>query len=237
MGSERPTCIELSGSMNCCWNQTRVALRQPAGGMPFPRGFHDGINIRKSRLPTQNFTGAPRVGNKRGWIALASRGIAKWNLVSRGAALNRRNYFTYRVSPRGAKIHRCALPAIHQVPQREYMSFRQVRHVDVVPDCRAGGGRIVGPINFNKRTLPKRGLKNQGNQVGLRVMVFADLALWIGARRIKVSERNRTKAVGGAIPMHGAFRHHLGFAVGIDGTKGVILRDRHFFRYSKYCGG
>ena len=69
------------------------------------------------------------------------------------------------------------------------MRVGQVGHVDVVADRRAVPRRIIGAEHSQRIAAAERGPQNERDQVGLGIVIFADLAGRIGAGCIEITQR------------------------------------------------
>ena len=105
------------------------------------------------------------------------------------------------------------------------MGGGQVAHVDVVADAGAIGGGIVAAIHLDRGPPAGQGLQHQGDQVGFRVVVLADVTGGVGAGGVEVAEDHAGLAVGGAEIGQQLLHHPLAAAVGVDRLLGGALAD------------
>ena len=77
-----------------------------------------------------------------------------------------------------------------------------------------------------KRRSLRGGVEQHRDQVRLRVVVLADLAVRIGAGGVEVAQRHGAQAVGGGVVAQDLLDHPLRAAVGIDRRLWPVLGDR-----------
>jgi hypothetical protein len=68
--------------------------------------------------------------------------------------------------------------------------------MNIVPDRGAIEGIVVGTTNGEVRDLAQQSHHCPRNQMGFRVVAFANLTGSIGATGVEVSEANRIEAIG-----------------------------------------
>ena len=88
--------------------------------------------------------------------------------------------------------------------------------MNVVPDARAVGCRIICAEDAYARLASYCGVESKGNQVRFRVVVLADIAIRIGAGRIEIPQRQVLDTVGLAKPPQCSLKRQLRFAIRID---------------------
>src|ERR1019366_8494112 len=91
----------------------------------------------------------------------------------------------------------------------------------------AVGRGVVGSVDLDRRPQAERGLDDEGNQMGLRIVTFAQLAVRVGPRRVEVSQCDPSYGISVAIPLEGALHDQLGFTIRIYGERGVVLGNGH----------
>ena len=69
------------------------------------------------------------------------------------------------------------------------------RNVDIVPDACPVSRVIIGAVYVNPVPHPEGRIQHQRDEVGLRLMPFADLPVGIGAGRVKIPERDISQPV------------------------------------------
>ena len=125
----------------------------------------------------------------------------------------------------GTKIERRTLRAIEQRPHRFDMSIRKIGYVDVITDTGAVGGGIIVAENREALLFSGRRIKEERNDMRLGDVTLADLAIGIGTRGIKITQRNeRERKRHGAFPQH-ALANHLRGAVRINRRVGALFGD------------
>src|SRR6266853_5848658 len=106
------------------------------------------------------------------------------------------------------------------------MGMGQITYMDVVANARPIIGRIVVSENLHLRSLTGRCLKNNWNQVCLRIMLFAtQLRRPCG---VEIAEAHESQAVGLLVPMAGPLKSKFRLAIRICGTRGVRFINEGF---------
>ena len=78
--------------------------------------------------------------------------------------------------------------SFHQIFYREDMRLCKIRHMNIVPDAGPVFGRIIGSENTDRFSFSVRHLKDQRNQMGLRIVGLADLSAFMGSACIKIAQ-------------------------------------------------
>src|SRR6202790_4713289 len=115
--------------------------------------------------------------------------------------------------------------------------MREVTHMDVIANARAVRGWIVIAENLNVGPLMGRRLKNNGNQVRLRIVLLATQRRC--ACGVEIAETHVAQAVGLLVPMADTFQSELRLPIRICGTRGVRLFNKRLLRITVYgsCRG
>src|SRR6185503_1923131 len=103
------------------------------------------------------------------------------------------------------------------------MGLGQIEDVDVVPDACAVRRIVVGSENADRVPRAFCDLKDDGDQVGFRLVTLSDSALWISARGVEVAECCELDSVRTVVCLKHFFAKELAFAVGIDWVLRVLL--------------
>ena len=137
------------------------------------------------RAPPERLDGPGRVGNQLRRISGPSRHHLRGNSTPGYPSRGFQHVFNGRPSA-GSEVEPVGYPPLFQEPQRADVCVGKIRHMNVIPDAGAVRSRVVSTVNRHRRVLPKRGAKNQRNQVCLRIMVLADLSVRIRTGRVEV---------------------------------------------------
>lgn len=82
---------------------------------------------------------------------------------------------------------------VKQQGQRAHMRRGKVADMDIVAHRRTVGRRIVAAQNVQRRAAIDGGIDSARDQVGFRVMIFADLAPRIRAGSVEIAQRCDTQ--------------------------------------------
>ncbi len=170
-----------------------------------------------------------RVGDERRRVARAPRRLAPRDGAP-GDALGRLDHRAHGMACARAEIEREAVAALEQMRQRQHVRVGQVLDMDIVADGGAVGRRIVGAEDVDGGAPPERGLQHERDEVGLGLVLLADLALGIGAGGVEIAQRRVAQAPRGPEPVQHALDHQLRFAIGVDRALRRVLGDRHLVR-------
>ena len=77
------------------------------------------------------------------------------------------------------------------------MRLGQIGYVDVIADAGAVWCRIIGTKYLNRFPFSGGNIQNQWNQMGLRIVIFADLRIRIGAGGIKITLNDKPVIIPG----------------------------------------
>src|SRR3990170_3196667 len=108
-----------------------------------------------------------------------------------------------------------------------------VDDMDIISDAAAIWGRIS--VAIDRESLSgEKGVDEVGNEVGLWLMVFADLAARIGPRGIKKTEYDIPKfRIFCRVRSNELFGEPLGLAIGRGGSDRIIFSDGKVFGLAK----
>src|SRR5712691_6463075 len=99
--------------------------------------------------------------------------------------------------------------------------------MNVVADRRPIWGRIVGSVDVDLRTLAEGGLQYQRHKMSFWLMLFADLAVGVGAGGVEIAQRHRAQTIGLPVPVKRALDRQFGLAVRVDRKLGRGFSDRY----------
>src|SRR5437667_390072 len=151
-----------------------------------PRMLDLHLELGILRAPPERLDGPGRVGNQLRRISGPSRYHVRGNSTPGYPCRGFQHVFNGCPSA-GSEVEPVGSSPLFQEPQRADVCVGKIRHMNVIPDPGSVRSRVVSTINRHRRALPKRGAKNQRNQVRLRIMVLADLSVRIRTRRVEVS--------------------------------------------------
>jgi hypothetical protein len=114
--------------------------------------------------------------------------------------------------------------------QGQEMCFHKVHDVQIIPDAGSVRGVIVVAEDGDGGTSPHGRIENQGNEVCLRVVGFADASVQGGPASVEIAQRTPAKIVGDRRPVKKAFHRQFRLTVGIRRTLGRVLRNGNQFR-------
>ena len=97
-----------------------------------------------------------------------------------------------------------------------HVRVRQIRHVNVIAQARAVGRRVVVAEHLQAASARRR-VDRARDDVDFRRVIFADLAVRIGARGVEVPQRHRMNAIRPLEVRQRPFDGQLRFAVAVDG--------------------
>ena len=106
--------------------------------------------------------------------------------------------------------------------ERPHMGVRDVAHVNVVAHAAAVWRAVVVSVNAN-RPAAACGGKHQRNQVGFRIVRFADVALRIRPGGVEIAQCHPPQAASDADIRKHSLNEQFGAAVWIDGTLRMVL--------------
>src|SRR5688500_17928392 len=138
-----------------------------------PGARDDGVKIAIVRAPSKLVMGAPGIGHQPRRIAGAPRPYPESNL-STGHPGDRSDDFPNRMAPTVAEVIG-ACPRIESV-ERANMRLRKIFHMHVIPDAAAVRRRVVVAEYGQGGSSWHRGFERKRNEMGFRLVVFADFA-------------------------------------------------------------
>ena len=112
--------------------------------------------------------------------------------------------------------------------QGQQVRGSQVGDVNVVAHRRAVGSRVIAAEDRNVRPLTFRRCQHNRDQVGLRLVIFAER--FGGAGSVEITQRDELHPVGAVIAFKHALDEELRPAVRIDGVLRVLFVERHVLR-------
>src|SRR5205823_11226683 len=95
-------------------------------------------------------------------------------------------------------------------------------------DAGAVRGRVIGTVNLNVRPLPHQGPKHKRDQMGFRIVVFADGSIGAGAGGVEVAQGRITPTIGGRVVGQGPFHRQFSAPVRVDRSLRLVLGDGNF---------
>lgn len=198
-------------------------LPSPVALMPGPGGRDDLIEVAKPGLPAEQALRLGGITDQSSGVARATAAVLHRDLLARDAS-DGVEHLAYRVAfLTRADVEDVGGRARCQQVERLDVSIGQVRHVDVVAHASPVGGVVVGTEHGDVRPPAARRIEDEWDQMGLWVVILADLVVGISARRIKVAQRRRANGVGCAEVSKHALHHQLRRAIGIDRTLRRLL--------------
>src|SRR5580698_10771100 len=94
------------------------------------------------------------------------------------------------------------------------MRFGYVEYVNIISQAGSIGRRIVISVNLEERALSCGSLQQQGDDMRLGVVIFADSGSC--TTRVKITEGNHRPAVRDGVPVERTLERELGFAVRVN---------------------
>ena len=101
----------------------------------------------------------------------------------------------HRVSFAGPEVGQDLLGARLEASESAEMSVREIGHVDVVTDAGAVGCVVVVTMNRDRCPLAQRHLERDGDQMGLGVVILAQVPIRVGAAGVEVPKRGEAQPV------------------------------------------
>src|SRR5438093_11660494 len=153
--------------------------------VPVPSRFHDRAQLGIARLPAQLALDFIRAGDQDGRIA-----VAAWPFLNRHGfsrdLLGGLNHFPDAVALANAQVVAQAIAGL-QLLQSEQMSLGEIVDVNIVANAGAVRSWIIGAVNLDMRSPSQDGLQNERDQMGLRVVVFANGSIGAGAGGLEIA--------------------------------------------------
>ncbi len=100
----------------------------------------------------------------------------------------------------------------------------------VVAQAGAVRGGVVRAKHLQRRSDPAGGVKREGDEVRLGIVVFADGTVRRGTGGVEIAEGGKTQPVGAGQRLKGVFHVQLGLSVGVDRDLRGVLGDGHLLR-------
>ena len=199
--------------------------------MPLPGGGDDFFCIRVGRLPAQGFFAfLGRCDEDRG-VAGAARFFGDFE-IDAGHGFRGVDDVADAEAVFAAQVEIVAIAALEQIFHSQHMGIGQIHHVDVVADAGAVGGGVVGAVNGDVVADALGRFQDDGDQVRLRVVGFADGAIEGSAGGIEIAQCHIAETVGFREVAHHVFNDQLCTAVHIGGIVGEIFFDGCLFRFA-----
>ena len=155
--------------------------------MPFPGCGYYFFKIPISRLPPhflhRLFAGADQYSG----VTRPPFHDLRRDLFS-GYPAGRIDYLFYWIAVPVSQVVLSLTRAIQQSLQGKEMCLCKVIDMDVIPDAGPVFRGVIISININFTPLSQGRLKDQRNQVSLRVMILSDFTIRISARCIEISQ-------------------------------------------------
>ena len=153
--------------------------------MPGPGRFDDALDVPVFGRPAEHLLGEGRIGHQLRRIARAAGSKHVRDLLTAGSRYSA-HHVQNGLADAGAQIDGDRFPAPAQIVERENVRPAQIEHVDVVANGGSIGSRIVGPVDFELRTLSLNRFEGGRDQVRFRLVQFPQLAFGIGSGRVEV---------------------------------------------------
>src|SRR4029077_14284921 len=203
---------------------------------PIPRGANDRTQIRHGRVPTQQGFCLRRIGNQSGGVA-GARGFDLQANVASGDFARAFDDLQYRIAATRSQIEKIGLAARAEMFEGANVRIREVDDMDVVPDRRAIGSRVVVAKHTYGLLLSQGRGENIGNQMRFWPVVFP--AIFSGASGVEVAQGHEFHSIGGVISVEEPFHEQLGPTVRIPWPFPALFRNRNLFRVAVDggCGG
>ena len=88
--------------------------------------------------------------------------------------------------------------------------------MDIVADRRAVPRRIIGAEDVQRIAATERGAQDERDKVGFGIVIFADLAIRIGAGGIEIAQGGVAQSMRAAVPVQCALDRQLGIAIRVE---------------------
>ncbi len=186
--------------------------------MEFPCGLDDASEVGVLGLPAQFGVGLGGVGGQHGRVAGAAGLFGDLEVLARDL-FDGVDDLAYGVAVAVAQVVD-QFGFLIEFAQGQQVSEAEVFDVDVIADAGAVGGVVVRAEDLDVFTFAHGGLDDQGDQVRLGAVVFADGTVTARAAGVEVTQGGVVETTGPGLPMQHAFRGPLGFTIGIDGAFG-----------------
>ena len=167
-------------------------------------------------------------GDQDGGVTRPARRKLPWDF-STGDALSNFDNFQNGIASTIADIKGFTGDALNLL-KRAQVGIRDIEDVNIVADASSIGGGVISAKDINMGDRATRRVQHSGNKMGFDTMRFA--ALFGCASGIEIAQRNVNQLGVRTIIGEDLLEYQLGFAIGIDGTFGVIFRDGHHLRFA-----
>src|SRR5262249_28125025 len=111
--------------------------------------------------------------------------------------------------------------------ERQHMRPGEIVHMNIVTHGRAIRGRIVCSEHRDISPPTASGIKPKRNEMGLRIVILANLSCWIGAGGIEVTQPGRSYSVSIPKVVHHALANELAEAIWVNWIRRRRLADWH----------
>ena len=186
----------------------------------------DRVEIGVAWLPAELLVGLARVRHQHRRIAGPPPDLADRHRAA-GRLLHRGDHLPHRAAAPGAEVQVEAGRSLAERRQGQQVCLSQVEDVNVVSHRGAVRRGVVGPEDRQRIAATVRRLDRQRDEVRLRRMILADVAVGIGAGGVEVAQRRVAEAVGLSVPAQHSLDGQLGLAVRVDRVLGMALGDRN----------
>src|SRR5262249_44289217 len=95
------------------------------------------------------------------------------------------NYLADRRAVTSTEIHGNGIAAVEQMLQRQHMRAGEIVHMNIVTHGRAIRRRIVCSKHRDIGSPTRSRIKDKRNEMGLRIVILADLSRGLGTGRVK----------------------------------------------------
>src|SRR5437588_3775668 len=117
------------------------------------------------------------------------------------------------------------------------MGGGEIENMNIIAHARAIFGFVIRAENLELRSVSKRSRNREWDEVFFGVVVLADLAVGIGASRIKVAQVHRSKIVGDVVIFQHSLNRELAVSIWVSRVGWVGFVDRHVLRLAENSGG
>src|SRR5262252_2716910 len=202
---------------------------------PIPCRRYD-VFERTCCLPSKDLLGAGRIRNKSGRIAMAARHDPAPHAATTDL-FDHLYDLVHGMTASGAEIEFQRMSALFEKLKRAHVGVGQVVHMDIVSNAGSVGRGIVSTEDLEFAAFRFGRGEREGNQMGFRIMKFADLAALIRARGIEIAQARKTKTVGAAVGFERVFEEKLGDTIWIYRLALRFLFDGHMRRHTVHRAG
>src|SRR5262249_6871178 len=140
------------------------------------------------------------------------------------------NYLADRRAVTSTEIDGNGIAAVEQMIKRQHMRAGEIVDMNIVTHGCAIRRRIVCSKHRDIGSPTRSRIKDKRNEVGLRIVILADLGCGIGAGGVAVTQPSRFYSIGAAKVVHHALANEFAEAIGIDWVGPRMLSDWHTIR-------